>query len=48
MDTDDVEVLTVNALGGTDLVTVNDLAATETTNVTSLESAAQATGRSTR
>jgi len=33
MDTDDVEVLTVNALGGTDLVTVNDLAATDITNV---------------
>ena len=27
MDTDDVEILTLNALGGTDTVTVNDLAA---------------------
>jgi RTX calcium-binding nonapeptide repeat (4 copies) len=33
MDTDDVEVLTVNALGGTDTVTVNDLASTDITNV---------------
>jgi len=33
MDTDDVEVLTLNALGGTDLVTINDLAATDVTNV---------------
>ena len=33
MDTDDVEVLTVNALGGIDTVTVNDLAATDITNV---------------
>jgi Ca2+-binding RTX toxin-like protein len=33
MDTDDVEVLTVNALGGTDTVTVNDLAATDIANV---------------
>ena len=29
MDTDDVETLTVNALGSTDTVTVNDLAATD-------------------
>ena len=33
MDTDDVEILTLNALGGTDTVTVNDLAATDVTNV---------------
>jgi Ca2+-binding RTX toxin-like protein len=33
IDTDDVEVLTVNALGGTDTVTVNDLAATDITTV---------------
>jgi Ca2+-binding RTX toxin-like protein len=33
MDTDDIEVLTVNALGGTDNVTVNDLASTDITNV---------------
>jgi hypothetical protein len=33
MDTDDVEVLTVNSLGGIDNVTVNDLAATDVTNV---------------
>ena len=33
MDNDDVEILTVNALGGTDTVTVNDLAATDITNV---------------
>ena len=33
MDTDDVEVLTVNALGSTDTATVNDLAATDITNV---------------
>ncbi len=33
MDTDDVEVLTLNALGGTDTVTINDLAATDVTNV---------------
>jgi RTX calcium-binding nonapeptide repeat (4 copies) len=33
MDTDEVEILTVNALGGTDTVTVNDLAATDITNV---------------
>ena len=29
MDTDDVEDLDLNALGGTDTVTVNDLAATD-------------------
>ncbi len=29
MDTDDVELLDLNALGGTDLATVNDLAATD-------------------
>ena len=33
MDTDDVEVLAVNALGGVDTATVNDLAATDITNV---------------
>jgi Ca2+-binding RTX toxin-like protein len=33
MDTDDVEVLTLNALGGTDTATVNDLAATDVSNV---------------
>jgi Ca2+-binding RTX toxin-like protein len=33
MDTDDVEILSVNALGGTDTVTVNDLAATDITTV---------------
>jgi Ca2+-binding RTX toxin-like protein len=33
MDTDDVEILTLNALGGTDTITVNDLAATDITNV---------------
>jgi Ca2+-binding RTX toxin-like protein len=33
MDTDDVEVLTVNALASTDNVTINDLAATDITNV---------------
>ena len=33
MDTDDVEILTLNALGGTDTVTINDLAATDVTNV---------------
>ena len=33
MDTDDVEMLDLNALGGTDTATVNDLAATDVTNV---------------
>jgi Ca2+-binding RTX toxin-like protein len=33
MDTDDVEVLTINALGSTDNVTINDLASTDITNV---------------
>jgi Ca2+-binding RTX toxin-like protein len=33
MDTDDVETLTLNALGGTDSVTVNDLAATDVATV---------------
>ena len=33
MDCDDVELLTVNALGGLDTATVNDLAATDITNV---------------
>ena len=33
MDTDDVETLTVHALGGTDTATVNDLAATDVTAV---------------
>jgi Ca2+-binding RTX toxin-like protein len=33
MDTDDVELLIVNALGGTDTATVNDLAATDITSV---------------
>ena len=33
MDTDDVEVLMLNALGGTDTVTVNDLAATDVVSV---------------
>ncbi len=33
MDLDDVEILTLNALGNTDLVTVNDLAGTDLTNV---------------
>ena len=33
MDTDDVEILTVHALGGVDTVTVNDLSATDVQNV---------------
>jgi Ca2+-binding RTX toxin-like protein len=33
MDVDDVETLTVNALGGTDTATVNDLAATDVASV---------------
>ena len=33
MDTDDVEHLTINALGGIDTITINDLAATDVTNV---------------
>ena len=33
MDTDDVEVLSVNSLGSIDTITVNDLAATDITNV---------------
>jgi len=33
MDTDDVEILTVNALGGTDTPTINSLAATDVTTV---------------
>jgi Ca2+-binding RTX toxin-like protein len=33
MDCDDVEVLSLNALGGIDTATVNDLAATDVTNV---------------
>jgi Ca2+-binding RTX toxin-like protein len=33
MDTDDVEILTLNALGGTDTITLNDLAATEVDTV---------------
>lgn len=33
MDTDDVETVTVNALGGADTVTVNDLGATDVENV---------------
>ena len=33
MDTDDVEVLTLNALGSIDTITVNDLAATDVTHV---------------
>jgi hypothetical protein len=32
MDVDDVEILTLNLLGGTDAVTVNDLLATDVTN----------------
>src|SRR5262245_18453407 len=33
MDTDDIENLTLNALGGIDTVTINDLAPTDVTNV---------------
>ncbi len=33
MDTDDVEVLTLNALGGSDTITRNDLDPTDVTNV---------------
>jgi Ca2+-binding RTX toxin-like protein len=33
MDTDDVEVLTLNALGGIDTVTINDLEATDVSDV---------------
>ena len=33
MDTDDVEILTLNALGGTDTITINDLTATDITGV---------------